>query len=270
MSLFNYKSYRAYLKAYIRALPQKGRGEISRIAAALKIQSTLLSMILSGSRDFSVEQALDLSTYLNHTELEAEYFLLLVQLERAGNHRLKNYLLKRVEKIQLESKKVEHRFEYDRKLTDDERTIFYSSWIYSAIRLSCSLTKNGKTINEIMARFEIPRARALEIVQFLSSTGLIIEKNDRYQIGISRTYLEKESFHLPRHHTNWRLKALQKSDRISDHELMFTFPLSISKADFEIIRNEILEVLKKASNIVKDSPPDEIGCLNVDLFWVDK
>lgn len=270
MSIFHFSNYRDYLSAHIKSLPHGGRGEITRIAKALNVQSTVVSMVFSGSRDFSIEQAMDLSVYLQHTDIEAEYFLLMVQIARASHHKLKMHFQKRLKNIQKEANKIENRFEHEKKLSEHDRAVFYSSWIYSAVRLFASLTENGKTLPEIMDRFDLPRARALGILEFLKSTGLIIENQERYQMGISRTYLEQGSPHLPRHHMNWRLKSLQKSDRISESELMFTFPMSLSREDFLIIRDELSEVLKKVSKIVKDSPPDDIACLNIDLFWLEK
>jgi len=226
-------------------------------------------MVLSGARDFNLEQAADLSDYLGHTELEQEYFLTLIQLERAGNQRLKNHLRKRIDKIQKEANKIENRFEHDRKLTDEERAIFYSSWIYSAVRLFCSLSEDGKTTVQVVERFKISRLKAVEVLTFLKAAGLLIEDKDHFKMGVSRTYLEHGSPYLSRHHANWRLKSLQKSDLISDKELMFTFPMSLSKKDFEKIREEFAQLLKKVSGIVKDSPAEDIACLNIDLFWLE-
>jgi len=270
MSLYNFSSYRAYLTDYIAHLPQKGRGEIKRMSQVIHIHPTLMSMILSGSRDLTAEQAFDLSHHLQHTDMEADYFLALVQLERAGNQRLKTHLKKSIEKIKSEATKISNRFEHERKLTDEERAVFYSSWIYSAIRLFCSTDEKGKTVSDIAARFDLPRQKVLEILNFLKATGLVTEQSDHFQLGISRTFLEHGSPHLPRHHMNWRVKSMQKIDRISDKELMFTFPLSISKTDFAKVREELAEVLKKISGIVKDSPAEDIGCLNMDLFWIEK
>lgn len=270
MSIYNFSSYRAYLSDHIAHLPQKGRGEIKRISEAIRIHPTLMSMILTGSRDLTPEQAYDLSSYLQHTDMEADYFLALVQVERAGNQRLKSHLKKNIEKIKTEATKLSNRVEHERKLTDEERAVYYSSWIYSAIRLFCSTDEKGKTLSEIATRFDLPRQKVSEILNFLSRTGLVFDEKDHFQMGVSRIFLEHGSPHLPRHHMNWRVKAMQKVERITEKELMFTFPLSISKNDFEKVREELAEVFKKVSGIVKDSPAEEIGCLNVDLFWVEK
>lgn len=96
MSIFNFDSYRRYLVNHLSLLPHKGRGHISKMANAMKIQPTLMSMILSGTRELNPENAIELSIYLEHTEIESEYFLLLVQYERAGTYKLKGHFKKRI------------------------------------------------------------------------------------------------------------------------------------------------------------------------------
>lgn len=270
MSIFEFNDYRRFLAHHLAGLPKRGRGELGKIAHHLKVHPTLMSLIMSGQRELSVEQAYDLCTYLEFTELETDFFLLLLQRSRAGNTRLKSYTEKHLEKIRKEATKVEKRFEHDRKLTEEQRSVFYSSWAYSAIRLYCSTKENGRTLHEISERFQIPRTRALEILSFLIDADLAVEKDGKYHMGVSRTMLEHGSPHLPRHHMNWRAKSIQKCDRVDEKELMFTFPFSIAKKDFSKIRAEFLELLNKVSATVKETDPEDVACLNVDLFWIDR
>ncbi len=58
-------------------------------------------------------------------------------------------------------------------------------------------------------------------------------------------------------------------DNILDSEIMYTGQVSLSKKDFVKIRDQLGELLKSAMAIVKDSPADEIACLNIDWFWLD-
>jgi uncharacterized protein (TIGR02147 family) len=270
MVIFTFSDYRSYLIDYIPRLPKKGRGEVAKIAVHLGVHPTLVSMVLSGSRDFTYEQALDLSTYLKHDEIEERYFLLLVQYARAGNQRLKLHFKKEIDLVRAKAARVSKNMEYDTQIAEADRVVFYSSWIYSAVRLYCSISDEGKTAKEVSERFQLSAQRAEEVLDFLMSVGLVDEEKGRFKIDINLTFLEFGSIHLPRHHMNWRLKAMQKSDHVSDSELMLTCPMSISKDDFSVVRREINSALKKISKIIKDSPAEEVACLNIDLFWVEK
>jgi len=269
MSIFSYSDYRKYLNSYIAGLPKKGRGELSKMATHLGVHSTLMSLILSGERELTIEQAYDLATYLQLTDMEMEFLVLLVQYQRAGNHRYKSHVKKKLDALRTEATKLSNRFEHETKLTEEQRSLFYSSWIYSAIRLFTSTKSHGVKVEEITERFRLTRQQVMSVLQFLESAGLITQEKDHYKFGTQRTFLEQGSPHLVKHHSNWRIKSVQKADRISNEELMFTSPISLSKKDFELIREDLAELLKKISLVVKESPAEEIACLNIDLFWID-
>lgn len=65
-----------------------------------------------------------------------------------------------------------------------------------------------------------------------------------------------------------RLKAIERSENLASEELMFTSPFSISKKDFNYLREEILKLIKSTSLVIKDSPAEEVACLNFDLIWI--
>lgn len=128
----------------------------------------------------------------------------------------------------------------------------------------------GSILADSTRRFGFSKVKSAEIIQFLVSSGIIIEKSGHYQPGIQSTFVEQGSQHLLKHHSSWRLKAIQKSENLSDVELMITGQYSISKKDFLILREQLTEIVKKVNNTIKDTKPEEIVCLNVDWFWLDK
>lgn len=270
MSIFEFRDYRIYLKSYIRQLPRKGRGELSKISKHLKVNTTLLSQIMSGLRDFNQEQACSLSAYMAHTDLEMDYFSLMVQLQRAGTAELKKYLEKKLGSIKTEALQLSKRISHEKKLSDQERAIFYSSWIYSAIHLFTSIRERGVTLEEISSEFHFTKQKTVEIMQFLIAAGLCIEVSGRYSMGVQSTFVDKGSPYLLKHHSNWRVKAIQKSETLAENELMYSGQFSLSKKDFEVLRERLTEFLKEANKIVKDSKAEDIAALNVDWFWIER
>lgn len=268
MRIYKYTDYAAYLKDYIGHRPRNGRGEISRMALEIGVHTTLMSLILSGQRDLSAEQCFDLARYLNLTESEQEFFSTMAQYRRAGNNRLKSHLKAKLQLQKDAAIKAERHFEHEKKLTEHHQAQFYSSWIYSAIRLFCTTEERGKSLDQIVEKFSLTRQKTLHYLEFLLEAGLILTENDLYKMGVSRTFLERGSIYLSKHHTNWRLQAIQKVDEITDQELMFTSPISVSRDDFENIRTEISSMIQKISARVKDSPAEDVACLNIDLFFI--
>lgn len=269
MSVFTELDYRRILKDFIQRSPSKGRGQVSRMAEHLGVNSTLVSQILSGLKDLTIEQALLLCEYMSLRPLESDYFILLVERERAGTKRAKDYFKEKIEKLRTEALLVKNQIPEQRSLTDHERSIFYSSWIYSAVRMFCSVGQ-GKNIEEICAEFSLDRKRATEILDFLIGCDLCRQNENRYVMGAQRTHLEYGSPFLVRHHSNWRIKSIQRADDLAQNELMFTSPCSLSRADFEKIREELLALIRKTNQAIIDSPAEEVACMNIDWFYLNK
>lgn len=270
MNLFEFNDYRDYLRAYIKTLPKNGRGELSKLAQYLKVNTTWISQIMSGSQDFNLEQAHALSLYLGHNELEMDYFSLLIQMERAGTQELRQHLKKKIESARQESLKLSKRVKFEKKLSEQDRAIFYSSWIYSAIHIYTSLFEKGVTLDEISHRFQLTKSKTAEAVQFLLKTGIITENSGRYSLGVQSTFVERGSPHILKHHSNWRIKAIQKSENLAETDLMVTGQYSLSNKDFLLLREKLTEFVKGLTKTIQDTDPEEIVCLNLDWFTLEK
>ncbi len=114
MGILNFSDYRLILKDFIAKKPQKGRGEIGRLAEHLSIHPTALSQIMNGHKEMNLEQGLLATQYLNLTPAETKYFLLLIEKERAGSAALRKYFSEEIKKereqLQQVSKRIgEHR-----------------------------------------------------------------------------------------------------------------------------------------------------------------
>ena len=270
MNVFQSTSIKSILKAFISERPRNGRGEISRIAQHLNVSATLVSHVLTGQKTFTTDQGQSVLAYLGLVGLEADYFMFLLQLERAGTVDAQKFWKMKVDEIKLNSLKLAHRLQSEKKLSEQERAIFYSTPLYMMVRLFTSVGEIGKTSQDIAQRFELTALRCAEVLKFLVSSGFCDERNGRYFMGAQTMHLEKTSPHIVRFHTDWRMRALQQSESLSEHELMFTAPISLSKKDFEHLREETILFIKNFLKSVHASPAEEIACLNLDFFWIKK
>ncbi len=270
MKIFDYDSCGVFIKNYINDLPKKGRGEAKRMAELLNISSTLISQIISEDKFFTPEQIQKLAVDLNFTELESDYFYLLNQYERSGTTELKKYLKKKLSELKVKSLDLSKRVKTDQVLSENNKAIFFSSAVYSSIWLFTSVGSNGKSLTEIMERFEISRLKALSVLYFLLEVGLCIEKNEKYHMGKQSTHLEQGSPYLSRHYINWHLKALSQIDTLSADELMYSAPVSLAKKDFLILREELAAYINKFVKLAQKSEAEDIACLNIDWFWLKK
>jgi len=269
MSIFNFSDSRAFLRHYISTLPRKGRGESTKIARYLRVSTTLVSQVLNGEKSWTAEQAQALTEYLGLSELETDHFLFMIHYERAGSAELKKYWQSKLNDLKSKALQLSERLKSERVLNDQERSVFYSSALYSAVRLFTSIGK-GKTVGEVEERFEISRARASEILHFLVETGLCRLEKDRYIMGAQSTFLEQGSPHLLKHYSNWRIRAIRQSEELSEKELMYTSVVSLAQKDFDLLREGMVGFIKEFLDKVHASPAEEIACFNLDFFWIKR
>ena len=266
--IFQYTSSNKFLSDFVNKLPKRGFGEAKKIAAQLGVSSTYVSQVLADKKVLTLEQAMELTRYLGLSQLESDYFLLLIQCDRAGSIKLKNYFLEKLKNLQQKSLNLATRVEAKRALNDQEKSIFYSSSLYSSIHIYCATDKNGRSLEEVAQRFSIIRAKAAEIMRFLCDSNLCIEKNGHFFTGTQSTHLEQNSPHLLKHYTNWRLRAIQAAENLKPDELMYSVNVALSVKDFSELREETSDFIKKFLDKVHPSPSEEIACLNLDWFWI--
>jgi hypothetical protein len=88
-------------------------------------------------------------------------------------------------------------------------------------------------------------------------------------MGTQRTFVSPGTSAFYQHQTNWRLKALEcAKDSNTKEELFMTSPVSMSRDDFREFAGRLREIIKEFSQRVKDSPAEEIACLNIDFFKI--
>jgi uncharacterized protein (TIGR02147 family) len=265
LNIFEFAEYRPFIRAWLEDAKALKTSNLTRLAEVAQVHPTFLSHVLGGTKELSLEQAALISEHLGLTKLEQEYFFATIHLDRAGNSKLKRYWEEKKKEIESEKNRLSQRFEKHSELSNEQRAIFYSSWIYAAVWSSTAI-EHGQTLNQISERFRLTRTKTEEILSFLAQTGLCRESAGLFCIGDTHIHIPNESPLVVKHHTNWRMKSIQKMDTRDNVELFFTSPMSISKKDFELIREKLTAAIKDIVDVAKDSPAEEIVCLNIDFF----
>lgn len=265
MKILKLTDYREIIREWIKSQPNSGRGQITQMAEVVGVQQSVFSLTMSGKRELSPDQAFLLAEWMGLLPLERDYFITLVQLEKAAHFKFKKHLEEKIKLLRKESLDLSKRVNHEVKLDEEIQKIFYSSWIYSAVRLRTSVG-SGVTIQQIQSEFNLSSIRAMKVVSFLVENHLIVQNGLLFQIGPNRTHLEKNSPMISRHHTNWRVKAIERAGEISDDELMFSGPLSCSEKDFKKLRERMTEVISEVAETVKKTDPEHLVCFSIDFF----
>lgn len=266
MSPFEFDDYKLFLRAHLSSLPKGGRGETNRLALHLGVHPTLVSQVMRGDKHFTPEQMQQACAFFGFNEIDSDILILRVQEARAGTKDLKRYFRRKIDELAKKSQSIGERIKLGNKLSDYERSVFYSSWMYAAVHLFLTID-DGQTLEAISQKFGLPRAKVSEILEFLKSAGLCVSDGTRFQALEVQSHLSGSPF-SGRHLTNWRLQALQKCEQQGRDEFIYSAPFSVSRKDFERIKIRLIHELDAAVKVIKDSSAEDVACLNIDLFWV--
>ena len=265
-SLFEYNNYKAYL-SHIVHLPGK-RGERSRMAEALGCHTAYISLVLNGNAHLSLEQAEQMNRHLAHSEEESHFFILLVQLSRSGTRELKEYFSKQINQILQQRLVLKNRLEVKKTLSLEDQMVFYSSWHYGAthVLISVQQFQSKSALSQVL---RLPMEKVTQILTFLEKLGLAVQEGSNWKMGSASIFLDSGSPMISKHHTNWRMQAIQSLDRFSGEDLHFSAPISLSNEDFMKIREIFVDNINRAREIVKLSKEETVACYCIDLFKID-
>lgn len=267
MSIFDHSDYKIYCTARLAEFPNKGRGARSRLAAFSGCQVAYVSQVLNGNVHFTLEQGERINRFFSHTREESHYFMLLLQLGRAGSKELEAYFRDQVEQALERHLTLKNRVDVKESLSQEHQLTYYSSWIYAAIHILVTIPQ-FQTRGAIASRLGLPGEDVSEALDFLSATGLVREEAGRLLPGATRLYLGDDSPLISKHHANWRIKTLQSLERRKRESLHYSSVISLSKEDLIKIKARLVQEITEAKAIIRDSKEEVLCCFAVDLFEV--
>ena len=129
MNTYEYEDYRNYLNDWISSQPGNGRGMLKKWAHECSVHSTLLSQVMAKKKDMSLELAERIAQSIGLSDAEFDYFLLLVLYARAGTVSLKNQFKRRIQQEQERSENIGSRLRVSGSMSEETKSLFYSSWL---------------------------------------------------------------------------------------------------------------------------------------------
>ncbi len=266
-TVFDFKDYQSYLRS---ALPTSGpsRGARTRLADALGCQNGFISLVLSGSAHFSTEHAMTVGKFLKHSEAEQDYFLLLICHARAGSKDLQIHYQKKIDEVSTKRREIRERIQVRTELSEASQARYYSSWHYTAIHMAL-FTLGVQTPEKIASTLEIPLPKVQGVLDFLIQCGLVETKGNRMIVKPSRTHLPADSPLIARHHSNWRMRAIQSLDHVHASDLHYSAVFSLSREGAEKVRTLLLEVLQESEPIIRNGKDETVYAMALDWFHLN-
>jgi len=259
MTLFDFDEYRSVIKWQIK-VNESVRGYQTLLAKAAGCQRAFLSQALNSHVQLTPDHVAGLSKFWQFDELETDYFLELVLLERASSPSLKQVIERRLRTLRKQRLNLAERFKINETLPENIQAIYYTSWHMSAIHVLLSIPEFND-IHKISQRLHLSPAAVQSSIKHLEELKVIKKTN-------KHLYLPKTSPFTGTNHINWRQRAIANIQSQDTDALHYSVVSALSVADVEKFRELILKCIEGTRKVVEPSPEEEIICFTCDLFKV--
>ena len=261
-NIFEFRDYKDLIRAQAK---RSGRGFKKLLAEAAQVQTTYISQVLGGEAHLSLEQAQAACPFLGLNRDESYFFLLLVQRARAGTVGLAQFLDDKIKQEQERNLLIQDRVKLKSALGEEAKAEYFSSWHYAAIHMLITIPQFQSPV-EIAKRLRLPMAKVNNILQFLVSVGLVKKTDEKFLPGESQLYLEKSSPLISKHHTNWRMRAIDSLDRNAANDLHFSSAFTLTEEAAIQIRQILVQAIEDSVNVVKPAKEEQLMVMAIDLF----
>lgn len=267
-SIFQFSDYKTYLESQLGGKRER-RGLRAKLAAFVGCQTAHVSQVLNGGSQFTIEQAFKINGFLKHDEEESHFFLLLLQKSRAGTIEVQRYFSQQIQDILTHRSLIKNRLEKIKEIPTEHHARYYSSWHYLAIHVAISIP-GLQTKEALSEHFRLPLVMVNEALHFLCSIGLAEQIGGRYHTGRLNIHLGNDSDNINKHHTNWRVQAMESLGRAVAEDIHYSVVFSLSVADSKKLRDRLLEVIKANLRDVGPSKEETMYCTCIDFFELKK
>ncbi|MCX6124513.1 MAG: DUF4423 domain-containing protein [Proteobacteria bacterium] len=268
MNLFRHTNYREALRDLIANAQAAGRRvTLASVADTMKVQRSYLSAVLAKKADLNSDQLFLATRYFGLEDAEAEYLILLLEIERSSEQTRRRLLEKKRDQIrgrQLDATTVLKR---DKFPVESLESRYFNDPYSSLVHLFLTIQSYRNDIPAIAARLGLSEQRIDEILVLLEQMNLI------RSLPVGREIL-RETLHLPDSHpatvshaTAFRNRAIDKCLRKIDRDdLFFTATFSASDRIRQKIRAAFVALIEDCALDIAKSPSEDVFQMNIDLF----
>lgn len=261
-NLFTFSDYRTYIKARIKTGPARGQG---RLAAAAGCTPSYLSQVLNTQVQLTPDHAARLTAFWRFDEVETDYFLALVELERCASAELRQILTRRMTTIQKSRQRVTRRVEAKDEIPLARQVGYFAHPMTAAIHLATRIPTLRST-RAIAERFGLPEDLVASTLDSLKTLGLVRGGSQQWQAVDVNFHLPDTSPVTVVNHANWRHQAVQRMHTGQRDGVHYTALYTLARGDIAKLREEILELIERSRRVVLSAKDETLTCFQCD-FW---
>lgn len=266
--IFSYLNYKEYLRSEIALRSSSFTRELCENC---NVHRTYISQVLNGKPHLTLEQAISIANFLGLNNFEKNYFLDLIQYNKAGTNDLRDYYKGRLLNQKNENLKLSARLKTKKEFGNDTQKVYFSSWRYAVIHTILFLEKKSglNTSEKIASRLHIPISLVESTLKELADMGLAEVKAGHWQATNENFHLGDSSPFLGRHHSNFRSLTINRSQNYTSDDCFYSSCHTLSERSYEQLKERVMEFIEKASKELIHPSPSEVPVIfNVDLFRI--
>jgi uncharacterized protein (TIGR02147 family) len=267
VNIYEARTYRDVVKGALAAEGEAHRrGAVRRLATFLRCHSTYVSQVTKGKADFSVDQATRFCLYARLPDDQAEFFLDLLQRDRAATKEARSHFQGRLDRRVAEQQDMKKRWRVAEALTAEQESKYYAAWIPQAVHLHCQLP-GVHTPESLAGSLGITAEQTRRTLADLAVLGLVESTAKGWQSRRDSVHLGKDSPNFVRSHVNWRLKTI--ADATTGGAMPgthYSSVISMSEKTAREIDRLILDHLEKTRDAILPSPPERLYVYCLDFY----
>lgn len=263
-SAFEFRHYKDFLRSKLRS-PGK-RGALSQAAKALNCQRSYLSRVMNSKIQLTPDHAYLLARHWQLAPPESEYFLTMVDEERAASREFRAYLAQRLEALLRSHESLGTRMERSKPVLAVEQEIaYFSAWHWSAIHFLTSIPA-FQTADQIAIRLCLAKPLVEHCLRMLADWGLVRANGPTWEYLSGEFHLPKDSPLVCQYHGNWRSRALLDAQIPHTNGIHYTNVQTLAINDVPALRALALEFIEKCKLLTRPSRPEEAVAITLDVF----
>jgi uncharacterized protein (TIGR02147 family) len=265
-SLFSFHDYKDYIRQKIQESEAQW-GLISRLATAAGCQRSYLSRVLSSEIHLTSDHLFRLARFWRLADDETDFFLLLLDREKAASPELRENLEGKIRARRREFEDLQKRVNRPRVAYGDKDLRYYAAWYVSAMHILVSIPR-FQTADAIARALQLDARTVQDTLRFLETNGFVARDGARWAYRAGEQHVPRDSPLVSMHHNNWRARAVLDAQRTAGDGLHFTAVQSIDRRAWELLREKILAHIEEFSRIAAPAKEERLVCFSCDFFDV--
>lgn len=267
ITVFNYSDYREYIEAKIKS-KEFGRGGKAKMAEHLGCQPSFVSQVLKGKSSFSLEQGFKLNSFFKHNKLMEEYFVVLIEWDRAGTYELQKYFEGKKNELLEKSKLVENQMDFD-QLTEVDAMEYYSDWNAVLIRGLVDIPKYQKP-EALKKKLKLSQGEWEKSLKFLLEKDLLqMDEKGHLKRGYARLHIKKGSPIAKFVNITNRLQMLKTFDQVHYDSFQYACNMTLAESKLQEFRGRLVKLVSDLNaEIAEDHEAETMASMVIDLVEI--